>query len=158
MLVKLVAYVMLFNISLYCAIRTFKFINTCSLQEHTFILNNVKALSIIFRLYMNLLCVHRSLTITSKSIILCLTFLYWICYKSWHNNCQYMQISYHQTIHYKQHHGPKIFYSKVENNYYKYSLSFWLIMKIPSKVTTSHGIEHIMCMKKYSLVNFILFL
>lgn len=50
-------------------------------------------------------------------------------------------------IHYNEHHGPKKFHTKVENNYYKYSLSFFLIMKIPSKVTTPHGIEHIMCMK-----------
>ncbi len=39
---------MFFNITLYHAFRTFKFINTCSLQERTFILNNVKALKALF--------------------------------------------------------------------------------------------------------------
>jgi len=57
MLVKLVAYVMLSNISLYCAFRTFKFINTCSLQEHTFILNNVKALKAFFLNSTRICCV-----------------------------------------------------------------------------------------------------
>jgi hypothetical protein len=41
-------YIMLSNISLYHASRTFKLVNTSSLQEHAFILNNVKALKALF--------------------------------------------------------------------------------------------------------------
>lgn len=48
MLVKVVAYILLSNVSLYHASRTFKLVNTSSLQEHAFILNNVKALKALF--------------------------------------------------------------------------------------------------------------
>jgi hypothetical protein len=58
MLVKVVAYIMLYNISLYHASRTFKLVNTSSLQEHAFILNNVKALKALFldSIYKFVLC------------------------------------------------------------------------------------------------------